>query len=282
MPLQSVREQRVAARRLRKRILDASNRGKIVAVEVFSGSGRVARNWRLFHGFHAIAVDIRNKCKRRRYDVTSKPVLKVLRNALLTKRVRCLWLGTPCSSFTLARRGFPGTPGGPLRLIGEYILGHPTAMARDMDRLKIEAGNRCASATAELCRAAQTAACPWGLENPYASRLWHHPDIKKCQDLPGGVHTRRSDMCAYNCKYRKSTRVMLGRVDHDMEPELLQKRCGGKGKICGHKGGCEHAVLEGKCPKTGQSRTAAAQVYPHQFARDAADLLAAALHHPYC
>jgi hypothetical protein len=83
-------------------------------------------------------------------------------------------------------------------------------------------------------------------------------------------------MCAYATKYRKSTRVMLGCVGKDLAADLLAKRCGGKGKTCGYQG-CEHIVLEGKCPKTGQSRTAAAQVYPHRFASEAADLLAAAL-----
>jgi hypothetical protein len=271
MPLKRWRSQQgTAAARLWRRILRAARAGKQVAVELFSGSGRVANFWRRRWGLHSIAVDIRNKRKCHRYDITSRPVLRVLKKAILRKHVVLVYMGTPCSSFSLARRGKAGSPGGPLRLKGKYILGHRLALARAGDRLKIQIGNKCAEASAEIAKTANRAACPWALENPGSSRLFHHPSIAECINLPG-VHSRKLDMCRYSRGYKKSTRVLIGCVDEAIAPQLLTKRCSCKAD------GREHTILEGRSPSTGRPRTASAQVYPWAFAREAATLLAQVL-----
>ncbi len=108
----------------------------------------------------------------------------------------------PCSSFSLARRGSPGSPGGPLRLVGKRILGHPKALARPMDRQKILTGNALASSTAKILHTAHISSCPWGVDNGANSRLWHHPEFEALARLPC-TNVRTTCMCQHGATHKK-------------------------------------------------------------------------------
>ena len=49
------------------------------------------------------------------FDLLAPGVLNLLLGWMRSGLVRAVWLGTPCSSFSPARKGRPGDPGGPLR-----------------------------------------------------------------------------------------------------------------------------------------------------------------------
>ena len=222
---------------------------KPVFLEIFAGSGRVCRMLRK-QGHAALALEIRHGLK---VNVLSKRVLRFLLRRIRSGAVAGIWMGTPCSSFSLARRGRGGSPGGPLRLIGKYILGHPKALRRPKDRKKIKLGNKCASYSARYAKAAHNAGIPWGLENPSGSRIWHHPAIANLGAM-GSVERRVSHMCAYGCPWKKPTAVLCGHC----RGAGLQKQCHGCQK---------HVILQGA------NKTALAQVYPLKFAKEASQIL---------
>lgn len=233
------------------------NAGQRLAVEAFAGVGRIAKYWRRRHNMTSIALDIRRGLK---VDLTNRKVRRLLIKALRQGRISALWLATPCSSFSIARRI-------PIRTI-EFIYGVPAALKRLPDRLKIRQGNRLAKATAALAVAAHKSKTPWAIENPVNSRLFHFPDIKKLQ-LMQGVHTRVLDMCRYGRPYRKRTKILIGGVSPDT---------GGLDKTC--QCSCKHQILEGRDSK-GMPLTGSAQVYSRQFAAEAAALLASSVSASY-
>ena len=220
-----------------------------VFLELFAGSGRVCAYLRT-RGHAALALELRHGLK---VDLLSKRVRRLIKRSIRLGRISGIWLGTPCSSFSLARRGRGGAPGGPLRLKGKYILGHPRAMKRPRDKKKIVLGNKCAESTGSYALAAHNANIPWCLENPNGSRLWHHPAIARLLSLPG-VERRVCHMCAYGAAFMKPTAVLMGHCSS----AGLEKKCPG----CS-----EHLILQGS------NRTARAQVYPRSFAKEAALLL---------
>ena len=218
---------------------------------VFSGSGRVAKWLRKKHKQPCVAVDVRHGL---RVNLLSKGTIALLKRCIAKRKVLGIWFGTPCSTFSLARRGRGGSPGGPLRLIGKYIKGHPRALLRPKDRMKIVTGNRLADCTAALAKHAHKNGVLWCIENPGNSRLWHYPSIAALARRPN-VHRRLADMCAYHRQYKKPTAVLVGHG----HGSGLERRCAG----------CDqHWILQGS------NRTQQAQTYPDMFAKEAASLLA--------
>lgn len=250
--------------KLRMQIESDVKKGSKVYLELFAGTGRVAEFWSK-HGETAYALEIRSGTK---VDLNIKAARQYILNLIRRGDVGALWFGTPCSTFSLARRGKPGRKGGPLRDVGRFIRGHPAALARPVDRSKIRTGNDCADTTTMLCREAHRVGVPWAIENPSGSRLWHWPGIKSLQRLEG-VESRTLCMCMYGQPYKKSTRIMLG---HCKDSGGLMKICSGRGGIC-QRTGKPHLVLSGTNPATNKPMTSSAQEYSKAFAEEAASVL---------
>lgn len=214
-----------------------------------------------------VAVDIGDDP---RLDLTHPAVLARIVAWLTSGRVAAVWLGTPCSSWSLARRGRAGRRGGPLRKVGKFILGHPDSLGRPDDEAKIKLGNDVLRSTVAIIRACAANAIPVALENPAASRLWHGPGMA---ELRRHVACRevRVDFCAFGAAWRKPTRVLTW---HCGPLECLQRRCKGRGGLCGRTKR-PHIILQGRS-KSGQLRTSAASPYPREFAMAAAQVLSAA------
>ena len=238
-----------------------SKRGKAVVLELFAGSGRVATCARK-RGVPAIAVDVQ---RGPQYDLSRDDVIEGILAHMRAGSVRAIWLGTPCSSWSLARRGYPGAPGGPLRLKGRCIWGHPLALRRAADRRKIKLGNRLAKCTARIIEAAVEHKVPIALENGNTSRLWHFPPIADCCQLPS---TRKlvTDMCQHRTRWRKRTRIQTWGCMASMG---LRQQCAG-GTCCTATGRA-HLILEGK--RKGVFLSALASRYPWRFERAAARML---------
>ena len=151
-------------------------------LEFFSGSGRLSCGLRK-QGVPTVAVDIKQSAL---LDLTRPAVFQYIIRLISCKAVIFVWLGTPCSTWSLARRGHAGRPGGPLRTL-QHILGHPEALERPADREKIRSGNSTMRASAAIIRTCIAHGVACGLENPNNSRLFKAPAMATLCRKPGAV-----------------------------------------------------------------------------------------------
>ena len=233
---------------LKEKFEEANTSTKKLYLEVFSGSGKVAKHIESL-GHVCIEIDIRCVIP---VDVTNQEVADLLIQHITLGRVSGVWLGTPCSSWSLARRGRAGRPGGPLRTIGKFIWGHPDALARPRDKRKIEQGNLLAEVSFQIIRACHLHSTPWAIENPGSSRIWKTPIFLEVKSWEG-VDVRLTHMCVYGEAYKKPTRIMAGLC----RPGYLSQKC---------KCTRGHQALVGEA-------LARAQEYSIRFAAEAACML---------
>ena len=204
-----------------------------------------------------------------REDITLPGVSTLLLSWIRQRRVRALWLGTPCGSWSLARRGHPGAPGGPLRS-REFIYGLEESLSRPIDAAKIRAGNITMWFSCQLIRAAKRMHVPIGIENPASSRIWHAPPMAHL--LKSANVQAITDFCQHGTAYRKRTQVYVwGGVDQD----ALHLKCSGRGKCS--RTGRPHLILQGVDPVSRRLRTELANPYPKSFARACALALMSAI-----
>ncbi len=112
-----------------------------------------------------------------------------------------IMLGTPCTSWSLARRGPPGSGCAPLRSPC-CIMG--LAGLSPVDKARVEVGNRTMAQTARVIRLAIRNGVPTVLENPYMSRLFLAPPIRKLSSRPE-FHSWCLDQCQFSSPWRKRT-----------------------------------------------------------------------------
>ena len=261
-PIVSRRRQRHVNCILSRQIEAMATRGTPVVLELFAGSGRVAKCARKL-GVPAIAVDVQ---RGPQYDLCQGAIIDSIVAHMRAGDIRAIWLGTPCSTWSTARRGYPGSPGGPLRLVGEHIWGHPRALRRPADRRKLELGNSTAKRTAEIIQAAVEHKVPVALENGNSSRLWHCPPIADLCAHPSATKFV-TDMCQHGARWRKRTRVQTWGC---RATAALKHQCIGGSQFC-TASGQPHIVLQGH--RGGGSWSARASRYPWRFARAVARML---------
>jgi hypothetical protein len=127
--------------------------------------------------------------------MTSPRLVNYINHLIEKGQVQFVWRGTPCASWSLARRGPAGTPGGPLRSL-QHLFGHPDALARPHDHAKIIQGNRTMQATASVLRACLRSNAPCVLENPCGSPLFRvRPIAALCRHPQATPHV--CDFCQY-------------------------------------------------------------------------------------
>jgi hypothetical protein len=232
-----------------------------VFLEIFSGSARLTTSLRR-RGFGCIAIDLRGRLG---VDVTLASVLRLIEGWISGGLIAGLLVATPCSSWSGARRGVAGTPGGPLRS-PDHILGHPHALMRPVDAQKIAVGNKTMRASARILRCAIKHGLSCALENPAGSSLFRAAPIATIVSHEN-AHRHVLDFCRFGSKHRKRTIVWMW---NSIVSESLDVLCHGRKGLCSETGRF-HEVLEGS--SKGVLRTAAAEAYPQPFA----SALAAAL-----
>jgi len=249
---------RALKRRLRHELVRA-RRGRAdvrVFIEVFAGTGRVAASFRR-RGAAALTLELSD-------DVLQDVTLDALRRLLVSWThagiIKGMWLGTPCSSWSSARRRRPGAPRGALRTRAA-ILGHPEAWARPRDAQRLADGNRTARTSAQLIQACVQAGCPVILETPSGSLLWAFPPLARLCRLSCSASVTL-DQCRFGSLSRKRTRLQAWHAGN-LEP--LRRLCCGKEGRCSTTGE-QHVILEGKL-------TWASSRYPSAFAAAAAGYL---------
>lgn len=227
-------------------------------IEIFSGCARFSRACSS-HGFHSIAYDIDygTAC-----DVTNRKVLSSIFRFIRSHRVALVWLGTPCQSWSMARRDDGGPP--PLRS-DEFLMGKPQLSSRD--QLKVQQGNLFLDISFEICMFCISLNIAWVMENPFTSRIWATKHVQ--QLIQKGASLDRIDFCAYGMPWRKATGLLHWNFHTIIDAcQTCVSHCG----RCGFSGR-KHIILSGT-DASGQWLTRIAQPYPHKMCQKLAGLLA--------
>lgn len=245
---------------MRLKRMQRGSRRRRCLLEIFAGSGRVADAWRR-RGGSALAIDVRHRAHE---DVLDYRVRQGILRAIARQRADAVWLGTPCSSWSLARRGRAGRPGGPLRTL-EHLGGVPAARAHESDRARILGGDRTLAFSADCIASCVRHRVPVAIENPASSRLWHASRLSSLLLHPS-ADSVVTDMCQHGATYRKRTRVVSW---HASWPHGWAPTCVSSGRCT--RTGAPHEMLRGSTE--GATRTSSAAVYPMKFTAEAAAVL---------
>ena len=235
---------------------------KGIGLELFSGCGRFSRAIRkkMLHLF-CVEVDIAHGPQ---FDLSSRRIQQEIFQLLQSKAVKYVWMGTPCNSWSRARR-WDGRGPGPLRDDAAGLLGLPNLSGSD--QRKVELGNALMRFSAKIFRMCMSLNIPVVLENPHTSRLWLAPPIRHLLHHSQTEYFA-TDFCQDGTPWRKRT----GLLSFGLDLRYAVRRCAAAPGICSRTG-LRHQHLEGIV--NGQFRTLAAQPYPLGLCRR----LATAFHH---
>ena len=252
MPPKQIR--RILNRALRL-ALKASGK-KQIFVELFSGSGTLARQVQIVSGFHCVQFDL---AKGPAFNVTDQTVLNMLMGWIGARVIRGVWAGFPCTTWSMAR--YP-----PLRSnASPWGLPHQLEVPRSAEQIKV--GNATLRAAARVANACLRASTPCVLENPHGAMSWGAPPMRRLQLQPN-VEQVVCDYCCFGMPWRKRTRLVG--VACSAAP-ALQRRCTAKRGLCST--GKPHLTLRGTKPGTNVLWTRIAEPYPRKMARAAAQWL---------
>lgn len=237
---------------------------KSIGLEIFSGSGHFSRavRRRLKKVFCA-EVDV---CHGPQFDLTSPKIQKQLLKLVASGQVAYVWLGTPCNSWSRARRN-DGKGPGPLRDDGMYLMGFLDLPPHDLEKIRV--GNVLMKFSAKMFRCCLRHNVPIALENPHTSRLWLAPPIKHLL-LHKATSDGYTDFCMDGKPFRKRTRLMWANVDLS----LALRHCASCKGVCSRTLE-RHEQLQGSVG--GQFRTLLAQPYPHRLCQRLASAFHAAV-----
>ena len=233
-----------------------------ILLDLFCGVGHITRQWRRA-GWGVVSMDLARDPAE---DLTRRDVLRLIKAWLRSKLIGGVWLAPPCSSWSSARRGAPGTRGGPLRS-RQHVWGLPNVEADAQPMLAV--GNATAAATLQIINLCVKLHIPVAVENPTTSLLWQVPALLRLS-RHHSCHRHVSDFCQYGTPWRKRTTVLSWYTDG----EGLQLRCRSTKGVC-DRTGLQHVRLTGS-DKAGPL-TRQAQPYPPLWAADGAKLVTRAI-----
>jgi len=229
-----------------------------VFLEVFSGSGRLASKIRAM-GYAALAIDVKHGTHM---DVLRPEVQQLLTAWIRSGVVWAVWLGTPCTTWSVAHTT-------PVVRSAAYPWGIPGLPSKHAEA--VSTGNKTARFTAQIIKVCQAHNVPVCLENPASSRLWKCPAIAGL--LPLASDCVRSAYCQFGAPWRKITQVAGWNVG-SLAP--MNKLCRGQKGVCSRTGR-PHLQLNGR--SNGVSWTKIAEPYPGPWARQMARHLVQAAEH---
>ena len=184
-------------------------------------------------------------------DILDPSLIAKLRNWLRSGVIRLVHFGTPCTTFSRARRDDGGPP--PIRS-PEYLNGIPGIPVDDQSR--VDMGTEFLDITISLAALATEFDAAWTIENPLSSMMWLMPQMIELQANLAAAKVEMH-MCAYGALSMKPTLILCS-GKHFLH---LDKRCPGKSS--------EHKHIELKGWKWVDGKkvylTKLAQVYPDQL-----------------
>lgn len=220
-----------------------------IVLELFSGCAALSKGCSQ-HGFLAIAYDIdySSNCDLLQPHVVDDVL------AFLTQHsnsVALVWMGTPCSSWSRARKHDGGPR--PLRDDSANLLGFHDIPKKD--QVKVQIGNQLLSVSAKIARHCMHLGISFVIENPYSSRIWLTEQMRSL--VAAGASFGRTDFCGFKTPWRKATGFMFWQF-----PELptIFKTCLTQNGRCSFSGR-RHIILSG-IDSQGVWLTRRAQPYP--------------------
>ena len=184
-------------------------------------------------------------------DILDPSLLAKLKNWVRSGVVRLVHFGTPCTTFSRARRDDGGPP--PIRS-PEHLNEIPGILADD--QVKVDMGTEFLDITISLAALASEFDAAWTIENPLSSMMWLMPQMIELQATLAAA-TVELHMCAYGALSMKPTLIPCS----GKHLQNLERKCPGKSSV--HK----HVELKGwKWVNDKQVYlTKLAQVYPDQL-----------------
>lgn len=220
-----------------------------VFLELFAGKGGIS-TYVERRGIGAIRVELLSGV-----DCCKPEVIKLLLGWIHSGVICAAWLGTPCSTWSRARRDIDGH--GPRSK--QYIYGYPGLSEVEMKRLAD--GNLTMKVSCQLIRALNRCGTPTVLENPSASLLWSAPPL---QPLLTQGHRIVIDYCSYGTRWRKRTAFHAFNL---ASAHSLGCTCRGRRGKCSFSG-LKHQLLSGYDKVTKQRWTKIAEPYPMKLCKD--------------
>ena len=221
-----------------------------MCLELFAGSGRMARALERATGLPCIALDL---AAGAHCDLTRRAVLQTVIGWVRARVVRCAWAGFPCTTWSIARR--------PALRSREHLGGLPHMLTRERERQIIGIGTRTLQATLRFADACRQQLTPLILENPHSSLAWQWPRMMQACRAPEATCVV-TDYCQFKTRWRRRTRLVGFHVPF---LQTLARRCTGQAGLCSATGG-PHVHLHGV-----QARLA--ETYPAPLATLAAGVL---------
>lgn len=231
-------------------------------LEIFAGTARICSAL-AEAGLPCFPIDI---CLFPSHNVLDIHVEHHIVHLLLSGRVKMLWLGMPCTSFSRARKWNDDGPD-PLRDY-DNIYGFPWLNYRDS--IKVQQGNNLLRFSLRLLELCEQLRIPYALENPYSSYAWHMPPLKKFirRHIP---YVETLDYCQYGEDWLKPTTIM----GNFWNVPAISRRCTGTRSMCSTT--CRpHVPLSGRAAN-GLFRTLLAQPYPWALAELVARTVSSAI-----
>ena len=233
-----------------------------ILLDLFCGVGHITRQWRQA-GWGVVSMDLSRDPAE---DLTCRGVLQLIKAWMRSNLIGGVWLAPPCSTWSSARRGVPGSRGGPLRS-RQHIWGLPCVEPAALPMLAV--GNATARAALQIISLCVRLRIPVAVENPTTSLLWQVPALLRLS-RHHSCHRHVSDFCQYGTAWRKRTTVLSWYTDG----EGLQRRCRSTKGFC-DRTGLQHVRLTGS--DKGGTLTRQAQPYPPSWAADGAKMITRAI-----
>ena len=231
-------------------------------LEVFSGDGGLTAALKTM-GLEAHAIDIRHGEGHNVLDPDVKAhIFKLVRRGM----VKFVWIGMPCTTFSLARKYDDlGPP--PLRSNSQPrgLEGLSRSQQRVLDN-----GNALFDFSISLVQCLNRCRVPWALENPATLRCWLMPEMVKIAAASNSITLA---FCQYGEPWRKRTAIL----HHGIALEQLERQCTGVHGYCSRTNK-RHLLLRG-VNANHQFWTRVAQPYPLLLCRELAQELVAQLDH---
>ena len=218
---------------------------------MFSGVGHVALQIRKF-GIGTIAFDINTSAL---FDLTHPYVVKVVLQWVSSNRVCGIWLGTPCTTWSVACK--------PAVRSKTHLYELPDIPAHRIR--SVELGNKTLATTTAVITHCIRYHTPCMLERPDSSMLWHTAEIQSLLAHRTAVQ-QRFCMCSFGTAWRKRTKLAGWGPSLNL---FASRMCNSHSHLCQYSGK-RHTVLSGRCKVSNRSWTSIAAAYPMHMAESPA------------
>ena len=215
--------------RLRKKQVS----GKYI-MDLFAGHGGVSEACEKL-GYVSKQWDIRHG---HMHDLTDKTVVRRLIRDIRKGRVLGVMMAPVCTSFSRARDRTKV-----IRSL-RFPWGIPQRFLNEKEAASIKLGNACFRTCIQLIHELNLHSLPWILENPWMSRCWQLPPIRRLLQQHSAFLCR-GDFCQWGTKRRKPTGFLFNHLDDSYR---LHRPCQGHPPGVCSRTGRRHWLLTGSGP----------------------------------